>query len=343
MTAQYTAVRMPASISKPPSEAKSLMDKWKNHYQGKGQDEETTRLSNIMSALYFWFICVTMLYVTNMFVIPYCFSDVLPEMTVYTLKVLCCFVFVQCVANWACVKLYKTSYKTSRDRPDLHKYLWEAYPEEALSNGYHSNGHVPSHLAQPEKSALPWEQCHICQQMKPPRAHHCKLCNTCILKRDHHCYMTGVCIGYYNQRYFVILNFYVGMSSLVGMCFLLHYMYRTFWPAADPFDLFLPVTCYHWFYGSVSLHHLLMVTHLYTFCWTTPMCCAFFFWQIFVIWQGKTSQEVTKETRIRSITTVAENFRSVFGPFWGLNFILPAQILYRQEGDGSSWPNLKRR
>ncbi len=38
------------------------------------------------------------------------------------------------------------------------------------------------------------------------------ICKRCILKRSHHCFLTNTCIGHRNQRYFLVLSFYLALA-----------------------------------------------------------------------------------------------------------------------------------
>ncbi|CRG94361.1 palmitoyltransferase, putative [Plasmodium gallinaceum] len=52
------------------------------------------------------------------------------------------------------------------------------------------------------------EMCKKCNLLKIKRSHHCSACNKCIIKMDHHCMWINNCVGLYNQKYFILLNFY---------------------------------------------------------------------------------------------------------------------------------------
>ncbi|KAI8055257.1 DHHC palmitoyltransferase-domain-containing protein [Syncephalis plumigaleata] len=56
--------------------------------------------------------------------------------------------------------------------------------------------------------------CHICQRVKPDRAHHCSQCNECVLRMDHHCPWVVGCVGYGNHKLFFLFLFYVSMLTL---------------------------------------------------------------------------------------------------------------------------------
>jgi len=53
------------------------------------------------------------------------------------------------------------------------------------------------------------KKCLQCHNFKPLRAHHCSICNVCVLRMDHHCPWIHNCVGHYNQRYFLLMIFYV--------------------------------------------------------------------------------------------------------------------------------------
>lgn len=56
--------------------------------------------------------------------------------------------------------------------------------------------------------------CKVCQQTKPPRAHHCSECQRCILKMDHHCMLMNNCVGAYNQKHFLLFLVYLLLHCL---------------------------------------------------------------------------------------------------------------------------------
>lgn len=60
-----------------------------------------------------------------------------------------------------------------------------------------------------------WHLCTYCESIAPPRSWHCVICGTCILKRDHHCIFSGTCVGFHNHRYFMLLLFYLSLSTIL--------------------------------------------------------------------------------------------------------------------------------
>lgn len=192
-------------------------------------------------------------------------------------------------------------------------------------------------------SPMSWRWCKLCRHDQPPRCHHCIICRRCILKRDHHCYITGVCIGLTNQRHFVVLNFYIAIASVVGFYFIAMYLADDFAPLAELSDYLLPVTVYRWTFSAdwIQMHHVLMIIHMYTLWWAGFGAVGFFVWHIAIISLGRTTHEVRTGAKLRCTATVAENFRSVFGALWLLNFVFPAHIAFKQMSDGIHWENIK--
>lgn len=64
-----------------------------------------------------------------------------------------------------------------------------------------------------------WRLCATCETLCPPRSWHCETCNTCILKRDHHCSFTSCCVGQSNQRYFLMMVFYLCIGTAYANVF----------------------------------------------------------------------------------------------------------------------------
>ena len=329
----------------------SLMEKIKLSWKGEEISPTVTRMSDMMASFSFLFVAITELYVILGYCIPYGYRE-WTHMSRYYLKVFACYVFVQSLANWLCVRCYQSKFKVTDDRPDLTKQLWDDHPQDIVQNGKMSPRADPQKTGQGERDyfasssanlSLHWHYCYSCHMKVPPRAHHCKICKVCILRRDHHCYMTGVCIGHYNQRYFVVMNFYIIIASCYGLYEIVKYLGDNFYPNSVASDYFLPKTIYVWFMydDEIPTEIMLMIVHCYFLWWTGFAAIGFFIMQNVAIFLGLTTHESQHQVPVRSTGSIAENFREVFGALWGFNYLWPAQIVFRQPGDGTSWPKLK--
>ena len=73
-----------------------------------------------------------------------------------------------------------------------------------------------SEMKSSDKNAVLDKICRICDKcscVKPPRSHHCSICKRCVLKMDHHCPWMNNCIGLYNEKAFLLFNFYTMLTS----------------------------------------------------------------------------------------------------------------------------------
>ncbi|XP_014679333.1 PREDICTED: palmitoyltransferase ZDHHC22-like [Priapulus caudatus] len=186
--------------------------------------------------------------------------------------------------------------------------------------------------------------CDICKHWIPPRGHHCVLCMKCILRRDHHCYFTGTCIGFRNQRYFVVFCFDVSVSCGLGWYFLMLYLdsnFKTFW-SEDNYHYLLPLTFVEWLlrWGGIQAFDLFLLTLAWWSFATFVTALVYFSQQMFVIVRGQTSYEYSRDVHTYR-TVLCKHLKSVFGPFWVINFAFPLFFI-QQEGNGISYvANLK--
>ncbi|CAF2827454.1 unnamed protein product [Rotaria sp. Silwood2] len=58
-----------------------------------------------------------------------------------------------------------------------------------------------------------WTVCNRCDTYRPARSHHCRL--------DHHCPWINNCVGEFNQKYFILFLFYIGLTSLYVVSFII--------------------------------------------------------------------------------------------------------------------------
>lgn len=78
-------------------------------------------------------------------------------------------------------------------------------------------------IIQPESRTI---RCVKCYCAKIPRSHHCSVCNRCIRKMDHHCPWINNCIGHFNQKYFLLFNFYIALLGAQVICMITPFVIR---------------------------------------------------------------------------------------------------------------------
>ncbi|XP_033731303.1 probable protein S-acyltransferase 6 isoform X1 [Pecten maximus] len=326
----------------------SLMEKFRERYNDQEVDKRIKLSSQRWVRGLMIFQAPTQLFMFHYYIIPYLFEDY-DEWTQYYLKVFVTYTAIQCVINYLCTILYDTSITNTKDRPDLPGLTdrWENPPDHFVPLYNNQNGGAVQ-MQMPEEddeSGFEWKYCEICKIYKPPRTHHCNLCKVCILKRDHHCYMVGNCIGFKNQRYFVVLAFYVALIGLLSGYFQYRYLQVFYYPDSSSWTDFIPpVAFYRWLFGTVdtlSLHVCIMILHVYLEFLFGFIGFIYFNSQLAIISKGKTLYEMTKFIPVRNLNSINRNFRSVFGDFWALNFFFPMQLIFRQRDDGKSWEGIK--
>lgn len=293
----------------------SLWEQLKLHYQRKGyRSEASLARSSRLAAVFFVGTAVSWVYCMVFYAVPFYFADYSVQ-AVYWLKVTACFTFVNGMANWLCARSYSSILKETRDRPHVSKTLWDALEDGSARNG---------HAAEPAA-----DYCHICCLARPPLTHHCRDCNKCVLRRDHHCYLLGKCVGYYNQRYFIVLCIYVGVASALAQHYFVHYLRAN---AADSDGSWLvgPHTLVRRFWsGQMPLHVALMIFQCYYLWLLGVVGVGYFGLQIEIVRRGVTMHQFRKGISPRCHRSSNENFKEVFGDFWALNFLFPAQLLFR--------------
>jgi hypothetical protein len=67
--------------------------------------------------------------------------------------------------------------------------------------------------------------CRKCNKPKVAEAHHCSVCKDCVLGMDHHCPWVNNCVARGNQKYFILFLLYIGLSSLLALCYLAQFTY----------------------------------------------------------------------------------------------------------------------
>ena len=282
---------------------RTLMSKWKEHYDTK-IFAPTPEVANRYAVITFWCILMSLIYSLHFTIVPALYHDD-PQQRLY-FTIASWFFFTQCALNWIL---------TARFRPSIVRAAIAPVDSRFLEG---------------------WYNCPSCQLYAPPRAHHCKLCGVCVLKRDHHCFFTGCCVGFYNQRRFVALAFHVAVGSVFCIVLILSYL-RALIPlwSSQAWTYFPLVALWQWLVGSLPSSQCFLLIQLYVSVATLFAGSSFFLWQMVITSRGQTSYELEKDIN-RYRGTPGQNFRSVFGPFWILNLIIPVP-LFAQEGDGVIW------
>lgn len=288
----------------------------------------------------------TIIYAFLWNITPYMVGEYGPW-TVYYFNVILCFMMMNMVANWLCVILYDPSYPKTKDNPFLVSHDVNSLPdhfipliEQNQTNQNGLNGHCVYDMTTKER--LPWEYCDTCEMHIPPRAHHCKVCKKCILKRDHHCYLVGNCVGFKNQRYFIMMNFYLMAVGFLAGFWTFRYVQLEVWPELSSWsELLFPVSIIRCMFGYTKVSHALLIFHAFTEPFFGFIGFVYFTSQVVMSADGKTLYEVVKKVPIKNKNTINTNMKSIFGDCWVLNFLFPMTLIFRQRDDGIHWDNIK--
>lgn len=150
----------------------------------------------------------------------------------------------------------------------------------------------------------PGQICRTCHFIKPPRSKHCAICNVCVAKHDHHCIWVMNCLGRENYIYFVSLMGSLGMllsyGSYLAYSLLTEVLQTNISGRASYSDRQNLLSkrktwsdlSYSWAWafshdiriGSVGMLALL----------TTPLAWGLFWYHIYLIWAGMTTNETSK-------------------------------------------------
>lgn len=322
------------------------------------KDVEERRKNGDTTGALFYLIIFTMVYhsITELYAFTYYITPYIMEgsspMAQYYFNVLIWFIVLNMLANWFAVMLYDSSIPKTKDNPFLQMDRQNDSPpdqfvariQEATNhktgNGNVGNGYCAYDMT--SKEAMAWEYCEKCQMHIPFRAHHCIVCKRCVLKRDHHCYMMGTCIGFKNQRYFIVLSFYVLLNSMFTGIINARYVSNVVWPElSSAYELILPWTIWRWISGSIKGIHCILISHMYIHLIFGGLGFLYFNSQMTIAAEGKTLYEVAKKVPIKNTNTINRNFQSVFGALWGLNFLFPMTLVLSQRDDGIFWDGVK--
>lgn len=167
-----------------------------------------------------------------------------------------------------------------------------------------------------------WRFCSVCECNAPPRSYHCDICRKCILRRDHHCVFTGNCIGHTNQRYYMMLVFYMCVAGVYANIMNFDFTYTKLggFSVKSVFTIILPL--FSWVLGFAD-NMSLMVAFMCALCiFGTLLMMALFTYHILSIYRGQTTYENTNNVREYDIGWKG-NIRTALGKNWHLVWIFP--------------------
>jgi palmitoyltransferase len=265
-------------------------------------------LLNAAGMTYFFLLTFGSLFIGLFITLPEVYSDT-PEL-LWRRRLLACYVAVIILLNFFCLRHYsKDSYVKGKNC---------VLP---TSNVTVSDAKV----------------CRTCEIPTPARAKHCPLCGVCVLKRDHHCFFGGCCIGFHNQRYFIVFCFYVMLGAVYSTWAVFSYLSLHYYSVLSSqfYQHLIPWLFYNWLTGHTPINICAMALFGYFSVMTCFGGAFYFASQCFLLCVGQTSYEYMKGIK-KYQYPVLEHVRYVFGPWWGLNFIVPLPFL-KQHHNGVDW------
>lgn len=353
-------------------------------YESKGFKDDMRRLKKAVIAIVsdIWFLnrisqfCFVIglsgiASVGIIFAIPYLYMEYSEDVTFYV-RVFGCFLALQLVVNWLCIKLVSCRYNPFNDGtiPDgilMGQNISRIRKPDECQNGGSNRGrkdatvvnigkgndgslmYVASEMPKsaeeaPKRTAYPyfsWTPCLRCNRPRPPRCHHCPMCNTCVLKRDHHCFFAGACIGYRNLRHFSVFLFWASVATLFATLHAFPYYFYDILPYTSFFDFLFPVAVTRAIFGYIEIKFAFFIV----LGW---ILLAFLFWAtsflkivINLIKDGKTTFEIEYKMEIKDTRGIMDKLRAVYGNYWLLNFIFPLHNVFEPIDDPIRWPYIK--
>lgn len=308
------------------------------------------------------------------FAIPYLYSGYSETVALYV-QAFGCFLALQMILNWLCIKLVDIAYNPFRDGtiPDgisMGQNISRIYPvttDENENNGLNSHGRKSATVVDmstenggslmyvasqmpisdeegPARTAYPyfsWTPCLRCNRPRPPRCHHCPMCNTCVLKRDHHCYFAGACVGYRNLRHFSVFLFWASVATIFAVFHMLPYYYYDVLPNTSYFDLIFPLAFARAMFGFIDWKFPFLIVLgwmlLILLRWAT-----FFFSSVMeLIKSGKTTFEKDNKMELTDTRDLLGKLRSVYGNYWLLNYLVPLHVWFDPIDNPIRWPYIR--
>ena len=150
----------------------------------------------------------------------------------------------------------------------------------------------------------PGRVCQTCQFLKPARSKHCSVCKVCVAKHDHHCVWVMNCIGKGNASYFmamiaslgIVMNYGTYLAYIVTQNMIISEVSRqtginiphSSWSADKTWSEFGEF--YLWaFAQDVRIGTVGALAFM-----TAPLAWTLFFYHVYLVWAGTTTNETSK-------------------------------------------------
>lgn len=292
---------------------------------------------NYVGMCYTLFISCAALLLTSVLYLPVLYSHSI--VTFRALTLWCWFIFANLLANYI-LMLQSAKRSVFRGSPlELCTTSTQRTiaPDSTVLNPDFTNREACVDTNGHSRTSWNWKYCTVCDHYAPPRSRHCPFCQRCILRHDHHCLFTGCCIGLHNQRYFIVFCVYGWIGSFKAATLSLFYLNSV--RASSLYTYLPPNALFNLIFGDLEFSLFCVMLLLYLF-FTTHLACTYFMcWQLLLLARGQTAYEYVKGVTPFQ-TPFRHHVKSVFGPYWLANFIIPLFWFNpSMAGSGLVWDN----
>jgi len=143
----------------------------------------------------------------------------------------------------------------------------------------------------------PRNSCKTCHLLKPARSKHCSVCKSCIAKLDHHCIFINGCVGYGNLHWFLLLLLTTASLLFYGAFLgfsLLSLQIGKELPGWTFFGTELSWSEYFTLWGYAIQRDVGIGCSTLLAFLTCPLVFGLFFYHIYLIWAGTSTNESLK-------------------------------------------------
>lgn len=143
-------------------------------------------------------------------------------------------------------------------------------------------------------------------------------------------------MGFRNQRNFVVYTLYVFIGCIYGAYLLSHYLGHFYEIRSHEGWAFVPVVAaWKLVTGNMNLTHFILLVEMYICILMAVVSAYVLAWEMSVIIAGRTTYEVRIGLKKYKSKSVFDNLRSVFGPYWLIQLLLPFPT--ELPSDGTVW------